>query len=213
MQFIYTNDLDKDKYESVINMRICDMISKHVMSLNSKKAQDILKLSMEKGIHQSIWGYDSNYYSSPKKNRVIQLFKVENMIMKMLDRPFRIVIDTNGVAWLDNVHSGIRDIIVFGSDITVSKTRYYIVDLRDINLPIIVDPCDVVDLTRDNIRGIIDVSLVRQSRALEEFYTINYTIGDLMRENGIVRENMILNSKYFDIYLEEEKERGHPFFS
>lgn len=60
------------------------------------------------------------------------------MIYKQWNRPYRIVIDYNGALWIDNLHSAIRDIIVYGKDTKILDTQFYLIGLSAIP-PIVVN--------------------------------------------------------------------------
>lgn len=199
MQFLYTDDLSG--YQKILNSRIVDMPCKHVMNLESEKARALRDASVNCGYYNVLWGYGTGICSNYSDNRIVQIHTVSKMIYKCLSDPFRIVIDRTGYAWIDNLHSAIRDVIVFGDGIRVSDARFYIVDLsRDV--PVAAGD-GTLSHSIDDIMGAVDVAVKRDQRVNDAVRAVGYTIGEFMKDNLISREAVNLPDECFALYVSQ----------
>lgn len=204
MKFIYTNDYSD--YTYVLEKKIVDCHCKHVMSLESVKAQEVYNESKNIGYNHVIWGYGSGLYKNIDSNRTVQLHTIGRMIYKGFNRQFRVVIDKYNTIWVDNLHSAIRDILIFGEDITFGETKCYIVDMRN-EIPIVVDVDNTVSNNIIDIEGCIKASQERCERTSKKLQEINYTIREFMEDNDITKNTLNIDEKYFNEYATGQEMR------
>lgn len=206
MEFQYTDSMGR--YQELLGMPLASLRCKHVMSLLSPKALKQYKYSLETGYPQAVWGYGCGIYKDPEANWEIQVHTIRRMIYKGFCRPFRVVIDSEGIPWADNLHSAIRDILVFGEGLELMGARFYIVDLSG-PMPVVADAGGSLSRNLDDIQGAIRSAMERDSRVDGRIRDVHYTIGEFMDENGINREAIGLPKadygRYLDVYW---KERG-----
>lgn len=195
--FLYTEDVSP--YEGFFSSRILDLPCKHVLRLASEKANALYQASVAIGYPQTIWGYGSGIYLKPEENRWVQLHTIRRMIYKQFVNPFRLVIDTAGVCWPDNLHSAIRDVLVFGEHITLFDVWCYTVDLRGAT-PVVVNRKDALRKDVSDIFGAIEAARKRDMRAGGAVRAVGYTIGEFIVENGITREALGLTEPYYTAY-------------
>lgn len=119
--FIYTSDYSK--YKEILKTPIIKCVCKHIMNLDGEKAQQVFIASNKIGYNKCVWGYGMKIYENEEENRLIQIHTINKMICKGFIKPFRVVIDEAGVPWIDNLHSALRDIIVYGKEVTLEKSR------------------------------------------------------------------------------------------
>ena len=202
MDFTYTENIAP--HQKYLEAKLTDCLCKHVMDLSSEKAKAVADKSIRIGYPQAIWGYGSEIYKNPEEDRIIQLQTIRKMIYKQWNRPYRIVIDYNGALWIDNLHSAIRDIIVYGKDTRILNTQFYLIDLSDIP-PIVVNYKNNLDPSLKNVKGAILASVKRANRANGDIRNIGYTIGEFMQENKISKDAINLSENHYRNYRLTEK--------
>jgi len=157
---------------------------KHVLFLNSTKACKVYKESVKIGYDKVIWGFGSGIYKRPRDNFIVQKHHIERMIYKNRVIPLRIVIDSKcGAIWLDNLHTAIAYIKLYGEYVALKDIPIYIIDLRQ-DTPIIVDINGTVrDSVTDIVRAIA-TAYDRDSRVSKELVKINYKLRDFLNDNS-----------------------------
>lgn len=193
---IITSEVNK----KIEELKIIDMPCKHVLSLDSTKAKSLLEASHKIGYDQVMWGYGSGIYQNSEENRIIQINTIRRMIYKGFTRGFRIVVDSSGYVWVDNLHSAIRDIIVWGHDVRIGDVPHYVVDLSSEIVKVMGDRNYISDSLQD-IYGAISVSYKRDRRTSDEVRQVGYTIGEFMNENAISRESINLSETIYAQYM------------
>lgn len=203
--FIYTSDYSK--YKEILRTPITKCICKHVMNLDGEKAQQVFTASNKVGYNKCLWGYGSKIYENEEENRLIQLNTITRMIYKGFIRPFRVVIDEAGVPWVDNLHSAIRDILIYGEGVTLGECRLYIVDARTTPYTV-VDINNTVNKDLYDINGMLQTSEDRINRICSELRDINYTIEEFMDENNINIESMKIDKDWIVECKKKRQECG-----
>lgn len=205
MEFLF-KDLSND-YIDIQNMKIEDTLCKHVIGfINSNGGIDFLsskerlvyEASHKIGYDRALWGYGTGIYKDYETNRAVQLHSILKMIYKGFKRCFRVVIDKEGVPWIDNLHSGIRDIIVYDNDVTIENVPHYIVDMSK-DTPIIVSNGVTFD-SITNIKGAIRASKARVERVSEEIKEVNHTIKEFMSLHHINKETVGVTDEMIEKY-------------
>lgn len=205
MDFTYTNN--PEPYRYLFSLPLKDFRCKHVLSRNSRKADQLYALSAKYGYPQCMWGYGSGIYVDHEANRTIQIHTIRRMIYKGFTRPFRVVLDSAGVPWIDNLHSAIRDILVFGEGCTLWDTRFYLIDLSGM-IPGIVDVRGSVSGDMADIKGALESAFKRDMRTNDEIRKVFYTIGEFMADNEITRDAIHLKQEHYEAYLKQWQRAG-----
>lgn len=195
MQFLYS---DRMAYAKIENLKIRECLSKHALRLESVKAQQ-LQQEAEKLGHSRIWGHSYGLARNEEQNRISQLYTVSRMIYEKCKNPFRIVIDDKGCPWIDNLHSAIRDILVYGDQVRIKDVPHYIVDVSFPN-PAVFDPDGAIRDSLNDIKGAVQASLKCNSRINDTIRSIGYTIGEFMAENEVTRNSLGINLDLFNEY-------------
>lgn len=197
MDFQYTEDISR--YEPLFSQSLKSLRCKHVMMLTSDKAKELYDCSRQFGYPQVMWGYGSGLYKNESTNRLVQLHTIRRMIYKQVIRPFRLVIDEGGVLWVDNLHSCIRDILVFGDDVCLKDTAFYIIDLGH-SIPIIVNRNHCVHPNLTEISGAIVSAQKRNQRTNPKIRRVFYTIEEFMTDNQITLDAIGLDPSVYEAY-------------
>lgn len=197
MDFVYLEDYAD--YEQMLDVRIKDCICKHVLRLGSDKANKVYQISESIGYQKVIWGYGQGLSVFPTRNKTINMWKMQAMIYDGVIRPVRLVIDKNGVLWVDNLHTAIKDILVLGDDTKLSDIIVYIVDMRTSPVTV-VSINDSVVKNFNAIVGAIKSAKDRLERVSSELYDVGYTIGNFMEDNEITLSEFTLTSEQIDKY-------------
>lgn len=198
--FLYTDDYSD--YKKMLNVKITDCLCKHVMTLNTRKAQAVYMEAQKVGYHKVMWGYGQNLSKYPAKNREAQLMTIQRMIYDLYNHAIRIVIDKEGILWIDNLHTAIKDVLVYGENQIIGDSKIYIVDLSQ-DIPKIVNINGSVSDSVYDIENAIVSAKTRLKRITPELSQIKYTIGDFMKDNNINRECLTLDEKAYDKYIYE----------
>ena len=202
--FLYTDDYTE--YRKMLDVKITDCLCKQVLTLNTKKAQEVYMEAQRIGNQKVMWGYGQNLSNYPTKNREAQLMLIQKMIFDLFDRAIRVVIDKEGFLWIDNLHTAVKDVIVYGVDHKLIDSNVYIVDMRG-DIPKVVDIDGSVSDSVFDITNAVACSAKRIKYITPELHKINYTIGEFIKDNEISRENLTLDVKIYDKYVDEMKKR------
>lgn len=197
MDFHYTEDASR--YEPLFSQSLKTLRCKHVMMLTSDKAKELYECSRQFGYPQVMWGYDSGLYKNESVNRLVQLHTIRRMIYKQVVRPFRLVIDEGGALWVDNLHSCIRDIMVFGEDVCLRDTSFYLIDLGH-PVPTIVNRNHCVYPNLNEISGAIASAQKRNQRTNPKIRRVFYTIDEFMTDNQITSDEIGLDPSVYEAY-------------
>lgn len=206
MDFIYKEE--PVGYEYVLKRQIKDTLCKHTMcyieneelKFFSNKAKRVFEASRDIGYNWTLWGYSSKSYLDYDRNRIGQLHTIMRMVYKRFTRGFRVVIDKDGTPWIDNLHSAIRDILVYGEDVKICDVDYYIIDLFN-DLPIVTSNGILSDSIKE-IKDAISVGYDRLSRISSDIKNINYTIGEFMSEHHINKYECGISDDMIKNYIE-----------
>lgn len=210
MEFTFKDS--STEYKHIQNMKIEDTLCKHVMGIInpngtidflSSKERLVYEASHKLGYDNTLWGYGDGTYKDYDINRAVQLHTILRMIYKGFNRCFRVVIDKEGIPWVDNLHSGIRDIIVYGNDIKIGDMPHYIVDMSK-EIPIIISNGVTFD-SIINIKGAIQVSRKRVQRINKEIKDVNYTIKEFIDLHNINRETIKVTDGIIKKYKWEQQ--------
>lgn len=200
--FLYTDDYTE--YIKMLDVKITDCLCKQVMTLNTKKAQEVYMEAQKVGNQKVIWGYDQNLSAYPAKNREAQIMSIQRMVFDLFNRAIRVVIDKSGVLWIDNLHTAIKDVIVYGDDHKLIDSNVYIVDMRN-DIPKVVDIDGSVSDSVFDITNAVACSVKRVKYITPELYKIKYTIGEFIADNKITRESLTLDEKKYKKYIDRYK--------
>lgn len=173
------------KYADVIEMPLASCLCKHVLNIKSPKAKAVKEESLRVGYAQVQWGYEEKFESN--ENQIMQLGRISRIIYKKNDRPIRIVIGCNGEIWADNLHHTIAYIIDKGFDITINEISAYIVDMRNENMPVLIDKDQSVSRDLNAILGSIESAAKRCSNVSQEIIDLHYTVREFMADNVLDR--------------------------
>lgn len=188
LNFIYSENATA--YSEIENRPLRDCICKHVMCLKSEKSKAVYEESVRIGYKQVMWGFGSGIWKNPDQNRIIQMQCIRRMLYKKYNGPYRIVIDKAGEPFVDNLHTAIRELILYGGDVKIKDTKHYMVDTRT-NPYTIVNVDGTVRQNFPDIAGCLKVSNDRLSRITPKLKSINYTIFEFMHDNNITKEKLI----------------------
>lgn len=204
MDFYYTSDLSP--YRDLLSRKLTDLPCKHVMGLGSAKAKELYARSKELGYPQAMWGYGLGIHTEESENRIIQIQTIRRMIYKQIVRPFRVVIDSAGVPWVDNLHSCIRDILVTDSpDCTLGDTWFYLVDLS-FDTPVVGDYRGSLSNNLSDILDALGAAKRRDVRTSPKIRQVGYTIGEFMEDNRICREALGLPYDAYTSFIKASHE-------
>ena len=132
-------------------------------------------------------------------NRQIQIGCIQHGISSKSIKPMRVVLAEGRRVWIDNLHTAIQNIIIYGDDVKIRDCMPYICDMT-------VTPFKIVSIegsVAGNLgmaKGAIQAAVKRLNRVHSDMYEINYTIGDFMQENVINREALTISQKRIDSY-------------
>ena len=198
MNLLLTDDIRP--YQPVLEQPITAMRCKHVLGIRSPKSRELWERSQEAGYPEALWGYGSGIAKDPDANRIAQSYTVRRMVHKRWTAPFRLVIDRTGTPWVDNLHSAIRDILVFGDSVRPMDVGCYIIDLAG-GVPVAVDVCGSLSTDLAAVKGAVSCARKRDARATDAVRGVGYTIGEFLSENGISRKSVGPSAKQYDAYL------------
>lgn len=177
------------------NMLLVDCLCKHVIlkpNGNSSKCIKYYEEAVKAGYDTVIWGTHSGFSKDPLENRNLQNARIKQMVADGFSSPIRIVlIDIGGIvyAWVDNLHTAIKDILVYGSDIPIGRLSYYIVDLCSFT-PTVVDVGGSLRDSIKDIKGAIGCALKRKEYVNQGIINVGYTIGEFIKENNLTLNNV-----------------------
>lgn len=198
---------DRDCYGATTHLQVLSRLRcKHVMDVSSQKAEKLLDVSVAAGYENAMWGYGEALYKVPDYNRIVQIGRIQRFIYKGLIRPVRIVIDSKGCWWPDNLHTTIAHILCQGSGCKVIDIPFYIIDLSaKQDVVTIYDPYRLVDLNRAD--DVIHSALMRESQTNDQIRSVNYSIQEFMADNNICWEALTLEPVYKYMFMMSVKER------
>lgn len=187
--FVYTEDLEN--YQWVLETPILECRSKHVLSLESEKAKMLLEASSEIGYPGCMWGYTSAYLKDPEVNRVCQMFTIHKMLQKGISNSLRVIIGKKNDIWLDNMHTAIRNVLIYGYNVKLKDINMYIVDMRNPQIPVVVNYNNSLNSSLDDIKAVVDRGENRMNRTKGRVRDINYTACEFINDNNITIESFM----------------------
>lgn len=197
MNFYYTERTAP--YEALFETPILGLRCKHVMSLSSPKVKALYEASVDIGYQKVLWGYGCGIYEKESENRSIQIHTIREMVYKSFTNPFRLVLDNAGVLWVDNLHSAIRDVFVYGEDIMLKDASFYLVDFTK-DIPTIVNRNNCLRDSLSDVKGAVMSGLDRQRRTSDKVREVNYTIREFLKDNHITKDSLNLTKEQFEQY-------------
>lgn len=173
-----TSDLTREVGRHLVS----ELRSKHVMCLDSEKAERLYEYSNDAGYPEVMWGHGEGLCRDYRKNRDIQIGRIQRMIYKANVHPIRVVLDSHNIMWVDNLHSAIAHELC-RYDCRLSNVPHYIVMPDDRYTWRVVDPYNLVDFSR--MDGMLEACAKRLSRVTDDIRDVGYTIGEFIDDNGI----------------------------
>ena len=186
-------------HPDAMETRLVDFPSKHVLSLSSEKAGRLWDASLASGYPEAMWGYAAGIHRDARTNRAIQLQTVRKMVYQPFIRPFRMVRDSSGTFWPDNLHSAIRDILVFGDGVKLSEVPFYLIDLSG-GVPKVYSHMGALSDSVVSIRAAVESARKRDRRATDAVRAVSYRIADFLADNGIDRDALALPDPVYGAY-------------
>lgn len=200
MRFIYTDKLTEEQL-ALLYVPIKDCLCKHVMRM-TPRAQQVYNACID--VYPVVrWGTRIKLLNCPESNWIYQTDKIKRMVAECYKNSIRVVIGDNKQVWIDNLHSAIRDILIYGENHKLVYSRIYVVDLRA-DTPVVVDVSVGLRDSVKDIIGAIECSYRRMERVDGKLYDIRYTVGEFMKDNNITRESLNLSEDAIDKYKHSE---------
>lgn len=186
MNFKYETDISA--IAEILNESVMDSHCKHVMKIISgQKSERVYNESVKIGYKQVLWGQSyADLRGNYPLNRHHQISTIRYMHHDRIVRPVRIVIDTEGVPWVDNLHSTILQMILYGTDIKLSDMYCYIIDMRNTECITVYDKESSLSDSVTEIKGAIERAHDRIRRINDNIRSINYTVGDFLKDNELI---------------------------
>ena len=176
-----------DDYRDYLHNKVVDCLCKHVLH-EGETSSKVLHESEAIGYETCKWGY---WLGVPEEeNRICQLFTIRKMLYDGYNRPVRIVIGKDGTLWVDNLHSAIMYLYVYGLNSRLSDIPTYIIDLRN-PVPIVVSTYK--GSVRDSvscISGAIWSARRRYVMYNSKIVNLHYTIGEFITENNLYLDEL-----------------------
>lgn len=195
MDFTYSENIIP--YEEILDLKVVDCLCKHVIRVETDKSYDLLDCSLKMGVPQIYWGYPDGIHTDAEMNRRIQIACIQHAIATKNIKPMRVVLGEQRIPWIDNLHTAIQNIFIYGEDIKIKDCLPYICDLS-------VTPFKVVSINNSvsgnlgMIKGSIQSAMKRLRRVHSDMYKINYTIKDFMEENEINLSSLTITQKQLE---------------
>lgn len=177
-----------EKYISneLLNMKLIDMRCKHVLNTSSnKKDLQVLNLSTECGYKWCLWGSHSGHSG----NTDYHIKKIVDMENCGFTRPVRIVVcsypfsPNTKVTWVDNLHTAIYYLRLFGKDLILKEMPFYIVDISEYDDKL-YDYQGSLSQSKFDLAGALECAYHRRIRSNnKELIELNYTVSDLLKAN------------------------------
>lgn len=168
----------------IANIKLEDMLCKHVLNIASDKAKRMLEESKNIGYPGCMWGYYHDH-----SNVRHQLGIIERMEEDDYTHSIRVVIcsyeHTPGkFIWTDNLHTTIKAIREKGRDARLRDVPFYVVDVSDKEHVIVYDYNRSLHDDMVRIRGAVDSARFRLMRSdSKDLLQINYTVKDFLEDN------------------------------
>lgn len=175
--------------DALLNIRLIDMYCKHVIKNNMIENSKINKLLIaSKKIHYNFceWGSHQDHSND--------LVYHQNIIKKMEQDQYnpaiRIVICkyefcNTPIIWADNLHSTIKYIRKYGKDVKLKDVPFYIVDVQNLDKPIIAS-CkeNILRTNKTDILGAVSSAYYRYEMSNScDIINTNYLIKDFLDDN------------------------------
>lgn len=172
----------------LLDMKLEDMLCKHVLNIVSDKSRKLLEASKNIGYPGCVWGYYTEGHSTLSH----QLGIIEKMERDDYTHSIRVVIckydhSDKTFIWTDNLHTTIKAIREKGRDARLRDVPFYVVDLSD------QEEIKVYDykkaLINKQVLGAVNAAVHRFERSnSKEITDVGYTVRDFLEDNpGLLR--------------------------
>lgn len=173
--FLYSCDLAK--YSFVLDLKIGDLESIHLASVNTELEKEIYNASIKIGNDCLITAYRNNDTLDKIKERILKMKKLN------VDITMRIIITKDGRIWTDNSQSAIATMLKHGDEILVKDVPIYIIDTRNNEDCFICDK-DTNPYSYNNIFSYLQVSDILNQRISDGYRpeNLSWKIKDLKNQ-------------------------------
>lgn len=189
MKFIYSDCVSR----GILDIKLVDLMCKHVISTDSEIAKKVLEASKEIGYPYVQWG--SHNGNTDVEHHL-------DLVKKQEDdgyfHPLRIVIlKYDNISelkyyWADNLHSTIRYIRLLGKSVRLKDVPFYIIDLSGSDTLVCGRNNSLHDSIKD-IEGAIDCAMNRLGWSYSrDLLDCNYRVSDFLKDNPILLEEVKL---------------------
>ena len=171
--------------DEFLNMKLINMYCKHVINNQKEKSNQLLVKSHEIGYEFCEWGSHNGHPSDLSYHLDI----IKNMERDNYNHSIRIVICkysfcNEPIIWVDNLHSSIRYIRKYGKETKLKDIPFYVVDLTNLDSPILKGYRNSLRLEYSNILGAMSSAYFRYEMSnSKELIDVGYTIEDLLIDN------------------------------
>lgn len=172
-----------------LNMKLVNMYCKHMIlneSVNESKANQLLVASNKIHYEFCEWGTYDNFPS----DLLHHLGIITKMETDKYDHAIRVVICKykffdSPIVWTDNLHSTVKYIRKYGKDVRLKDIPFYVVDLSDLENPIIGSyDKNVIKPNISDVLGAVSSAYFRYEMSnSQELINVSYLVGDLLKDN------------------------------
>lgn len=172
-----------------LNMKLVNMYCKHMIlneSVNESKANQLLVASNKIHYEFCEWGTYDNFPS----DLLHHLGIITKMETDKYDHVIRVVICKykffdSPIVWTDNLHSTVKYIREYGKDVRLKDIPFYVVDLSDLENPIIGSyDKNVIKPNISDVLGAVSSAYFRYEMSnSQELINVSYLVGDLLKDN------------------------------
>lgn len=181
-----TIKIQRNISEENLNIKLVDLMCKHVLNTYGKKAKCVLQYSMEYCSYpHCFWGEHDNH-AGDLKYHIMHINKMEK---DMFEMPIRIIkckypFSDEVFYWADNLHSTVRNIRRYGKRVTLREVDFYIVDITEQQHVKLISYNESI---RENLADICNIVGCAYNRYTwsnnEKLIDIRYTVGDFLDDN------------------------------
>ena len=166
----------------ILNMKLTDLLCKHVFN-SSRKALKLLISSVAVGYTYCQWNVANNHI----KDFEYDMQRILKMEQDGYNHPLRIVackysFSDNLYFWCDNMHSAVKYIRQYGTDVKLRDLPFYVVYS---GVPTkIITYRNSVRLNIKDVEGVFRCAVKRFFRSnSKDILDIHYTVGDFVNDN------------------------------
>lgn len=180
-------NLSENMPEEILDMRLTDLLCKHVFNTTNPtddRAWKLLMASIDVGYNWCLWGTHSGHIQDfgYHMNKII---KMENDGYEHALRIVKCKYDFSDSTyyWCDNIHSSIMYLRKYGLDTRLRDIPFYVIDITG-TTPLVLSYNNSVRNSDEDIRGAIQCAYKRKDRSnSKEIVYIGYTLKDFINEN------------------------------